>query len=142
MTTERFSLNGAGAFIGKDLGTFDWITMSQARECRAGEARNPVRQHHRARVSDTGDAGGDLVRGRLVKPAGISQVLNYGLDRVRFLAPVKSPSQNGGKVVAFRSPERWVAVANRKHRRLGSQSSDDRAQNHWCASRSAAISYG
>jgi hypothetical protein len=31
MTTERFSLNGAGAFIGKDLGTSDWITMSQAR---------------------------------------------------------------------------------------------------------------
>jgi acyl dehydratase len=29
----------------------------------------------------------------VVKPAGISQVLNYGLDRVRFLAPVKAGSR-------------------------------------------------
>jgi len=29
----------------------------------------------------------------VVKPAGTSQVLNYGLDRVRFLAPVKAGSR-------------------------------------------------
>lgn len=29
----------------------------------------------------------------VVKPAGVSQVLNYGLDRMRFLAPVKAGSR-------------------------------------------------
>jgi acyl dehydratase len=29
----------------------------------------------------------------VVKPAGISQALNYGLDRVRFIAPVKAGSR-------------------------------------------------
>jgi acyl dehydratase len=43
-------------------------------------------------VSDTGDAGGDLFE-VVAKPAGISQVLTHGFDRVRFLAPVKAGSR-------------------------------------------------
>jgi len=32
-------------------------------------------------------------------PAGVSQALNYGLDKVRFLAPVKSGSRVRDRVV-------------------------------------------
>jgi acyl dehydratase len=46
MTTERFSLNGAGAFIGKDLGTSDWITMSQARINQFAECTNDYQWIH------------------------------------------------------------------------------------------------
>jgi acyl dehydratase len=34
----------------------------------------------------------------VIKPAGISQALNYGLDRVRFIAPVKAGSRVRNRV--------------------------------------------
>jgi acyl dehydratase len=40
MTTDRFSLSSADAFIGKELGTSDWTLMSQARIQQFAECTN------------------------------------------------------------------------------------------------------
>lgn len=108
MATERFSVNRAAAFVGQELGTSDWITMSQSRIDQFAECTNDHQWIHVdvERAKRETPFGGTIAHGYLtlatladtmfevvVNPAGISQVLNYGLDRVRFLTPVKAGSR-------------------------------------------------
>jgi acyl dehydratase len=108
MTTERFSVNRAAAFVGQELGTSDWIMMSQSRIGQFAECTNDHQWIHVdvERAKRETPFGGTIAHGYLtlamladtmfevvVNPAGISQVLNYGLDRVRFLTPVKAGSR-------------------------------------------------
>jgi acyl dehydratase len=108
MTTDRFSVDSASAFVGKELGTSDWTLISQTRIQQFAECTNDhqwihvdVERAKRETPFRSTIAHGYLTLAMLaetlfevvVKPAGISQVLNYGLDRVRFLAPVKAGSR-------------------------------------------------
>jgi acyl dehydratase len=108
MTTDRFSVHNAGAFVGKELGTSDWTLISQTRIQQFAECTNDHQWIHVdvERAKRETPFGSTIAHGYLtlamlaetlfevvVKPAGISQVLNYGLDRVRFLAPVKAGSR-------------------------------------------------
>lgn len=108
MSAEGFSLANATAFVGHDLGVSDWITLSQQRieqfadctgdhqwfhvDVERAQRESPVRStiaHGYLTLSMLAPTTFEVV----VAPAGITQAVNYGLDRVRFLAPVKAGSR-------------------------------------------------
>jgi len=108
MTAQKFSLANVEAFIGRELGVSDWVTINQERidqfaACTEDRQWIHVDVERAKRDSPLGTtiAHGYLTLAMLapttfevvVKPAGISQALNYGLDRVRFIAPVKAGSR-------------------------------------------------
>jgi acyl dehydratase len=105
MSTEHLSLANIEAFVGRELGTSQWMTLDQRRidefaDCTGDRQWIHVDVERARRESPLGTtiAHGYLTLAMiaqstfdvLVEPAGITQALNYGLDRVRFLAPVKS----------------------------------------------------
>jgi acyl dehydratase len=103
-----FSLANATEFVGQELGISAWETMSQARidqfaDCTGDRQWIHVdieRAQHESPLKST-IAHGYLTLSLLaqslfqivVEPAGVFQALNYGLDRVRFMAPVKAGSR-------------------------------------------------
>jgi acyl dehydratase len=105
MTTAALSLDNIADFVGRELGASSWTTLDQPRidafaactEDRQWIHVDPERARRESPVGTT-IAHGYLTLAMiakstfevLVEPAGIAQALNYGLDRVRFLAPVKS----------------------------------------------------
>ena len=108
MASQEFSLPNAEAFVGRELGVSAWVTMDQQRidqfaECTEDHQwiHNDVERAKRDSPLGTTIAHGYLTLAMLapstfevvIKPAGISQALNYGLDRVRFIAPVKAGSR-------------------------------------------------
>ncbi|MBV8095123.1 MAG: MaoC family dehydratase [Acetobacteraceae bacterium] len=108
MSGDGFSVIKATDFIDKELGVSDWITMSQDRinqfaECTGDHQWIHVDAERARRESPFGTtiAHGYLTLAMLAetffevvaKPARMSQALNYGLDRVRFIAPVRSGSR-------------------------------------------------
>ena len=105
MSAEALSLGNIQAFVGRELGASAWMTLDQQRidefaDCTADRQWIHVDVERARRESPLGTtiAHGYLTLAMvaqstfevLVEPAGIAQALNYGLDRVRFLAPVKS----------------------------------------------------
>jgi acyl dehydratase len=106
MTTIT-SLSQADSLVGQELGVGDWVTIGQER-IDAFAAATDDRQwlHTDAERAAAGPYGTTVAHGFLVLallPAlaasafaadGFSSVVNYGLERVRFPAPVPS----GGRV--------------------------------------------
>jgi len=105
MTIDGYSLSTLGDFVGQELGVSDWITVDQARINQFADQTGDHQWIHvdveRARRESR--IGSTIAHGYLtlalaaacqlemgVVPAGVSEALNYGLDRVRFLAPVKA----------------------------------------------------
>lgn len=95
-------------FVGRDLGTSGWITIDQSMINLFAACTGDRQWIHidadRARRETP--VGGTIAHGflslSLIAPLGMelglapvdaSAVLNYGLDKVRFLAPVKSGSR-------------------------------------------------
>jgi acyl dehydratase len=108
MATQEFSLANAEAFVGRELGVSAWVTMDQQRIDQFGECTEDYQWIHTdiERAKRDSPLGTTIAHGYLtlamlasstfevvIKPAGISQALNYGLDRVRFIAPVKAGSR-------------------------------------------------
>jgi acyl dehydratase len=108
MPSDGFNLASMEAFVGRELGVSGWVTMNQQRidqfaECTEDHQWIHVDAERAKRDSPLGTtiAHGYLTLAMLapstfevvVKPAGISQALNYGLDRVRFIAPVRLGSR-------------------------------------------------
>ena len=108
MPSDGFNLATMEAFVGRELGVSGWVTMNQQRidqfaECTEDHQWIHVDAERAKRDSPLGTtiAHGYLTLAMLapstfdvvVKPAGISQALNYGLDRVRFIAPVRAGSR-------------------------------------------------
>ena len=108
MTAQKFSLANVEAFIGRELGVSDWVTINQERIDQFAECTEDRQWIHVdvERAKHDSPLGTTIAHGYLtlamlapttfevvVKPAGITQALNYGLDRVRFIAPVKAGSR-------------------------------------------------
>jgi acyl dehydratase len=108
MHSDSFNHANIEAFVGRELGVSGWVTMNQQRidqfaECTEDHQWIHVDAERAKRDSPLGTtiAHGYLTLAMLapstfevvVKPAGISQALNYGLDRVRFIAPVRAGSR-------------------------------------------------
>lgn len=91
---------------GRDLGHTDWLAVEQDRVTRFGETTGDMQWIHvdPARAKD-GPFGGTIAHGYLtlalvnafmpdlITVNGVSSGLNIGLDKVRFLAPVKVGSR-------------------------------------------------
>jgi acyl dehydratase len=105
MTSATLSLENIADFVGRELGVSSWITLDQPRiEAFAGCTGDrqwihvDVERARRESPVGTTIAHGYLTLAMiapstfevLIGPAGIAQALNYGLDRVRFIAPVKA----------------------------------------------------
>jgi acyl dehydratase len=108
MPQESLSLATLDRFIGQELGVSRWFGMDQERinafsYCTGDDQWIHVDVERAARESDT---GGTIAHGFFtlsivgpaalevwIRPAGITKALNYGVERVRFLAPVPSGAQ-------------------------------------------------
>src|SRR5262249_43772380 len=100
-----FSLADIGSFVGRELGVSEWITVDQGRidqfaACTDGHQWLQGAVERSPRESPY---GGPIAHGFLplsllaptaldvfTRPAGIKHAFNYGLERVRFITPVKA----------------------------------------------------
>ena len=114
MNRERYDINTLEQFVGQELGVSDWLTVDQERinefaDCTGDHQWIHVDIERAQRESPLGStiAHGYLTLALLsvmlmelgVVPAGVSRALNYGLDRVRFIAPVKAGARIRTRVV-------------------------------------------
>ena len=99
------------AKVGEELGVTEWTTLDQARIQAFADCTGDRQWIHTdvARARKESPFGGPVAHGMLTlsllpmwlfelpaAPADAGAILNYGFDKVRFLAPVKS----GGRVRA------------------------------------------
>jgi acyl dehydratase len=114
MSSERYDVSTLRQFVGKELGVSPWLTVDQERinefaDCTGDKQWIHVDVERAKRESPLGStiAHGYLTLSLLpamlqevgIVPEGVSQVLNYGLDRVRFIAPVKAGARIRTRVV-------------------------------------------
>src|SRR2546421_8196381 len=115
MNRERYDINTLEQFVGQELGVSDWLTVDQERinefaDC-AGDHQwihVDIERAQRERPLGSTIAHGYLPLALLPAllmelghvPAAASRALNYGLDRVRFMAPVKAGARIRARVVA------------------------------------------
>ena len=114
MGLEQYGVSTLAQFVGKELGVSDWITVDQERinefaDCTGDHQWIHVDVERAKRESPLGStiAHGYLTLSLLaamqmelgIVPEGVSQALNYGLDRVRFIAPVKAGARIRNRVV-------------------------------------------
>src|SRR3982751_6434485 len=105
------SLDQIRANVGKEVGVSSWILIDQSRIDAFAEATED-RQfiHIDAEAAAQTPFGGTIAHGFLslsllsrtgaevmLFPPGLKMAVNYGLDRVRFLAPVKSGTRVRGR---------------------------------------------
>jgi acyl dehydratase len=103
MADEQFTLGNAAAFVGREMGVSDWLTVDQDRinqfaDCTGDHQWIHVDVERARRESPFGTtiAHGYLTLSLLpqlqqsagFKLAGVKAGINYGLDKVRFIAPV------------------------------------------------------
>ncbi|MEM1041404.1 MAG: MaoC family dehydratase [Bacteroidota bacterium] len=113
MPPPDYALDTLDRFVGRDLGVSGWVTVDQARidafaACTEDHQWIHTDPERAARESPSGTtiAHGFLTLSLLpamrrevgVVPDGVARVLNYGLDRVRFLAPVPSGARVRARV--------------------------------------------
>ena len=105
MSTPGYNLDTADQFVGRDLGVSGWVVIDQDRINQFAAATNDYQWIHvdveraaRESPTKTTIAHGFLTLSALagmtmeigIVPDGVSQALNYGIDKARFLAPVQA----------------------------------------------------
>ena len=108
MTNERYTTKTIAEHVGRELGVSDWLTIDQARVDRFAECTDDRQWIHvdAARASTASPFGTTIAHGFLTLsllsrfasevgafPADAAAVLNYGLDRVRFVSAVRVGSR-------------------------------------------------
>lgn len=120
------SLDEIRARLGEEVGTSSWLRIDQARIDQFAEATEDRQFIH---VDPAGAEqtpfGGTISHGFLtlsllsrmgaeamLVPEGLKMAVNYGLDRVRFLAPVRSGARVRGRFtldsVEEKAPGQWL----------------------------------
>ena len=114
MAISGYSLSTIKNFVGQELGVTAWMTIDQERINQYADFTGDHQWIHvdveRARRESP--FGSTIAHGFLtlslaaswqyeigIIPAGVSEALNYGLDRVRFLTPVKVGARIRDRVV-------------------------------------------
>jgi acyl dehydratase len=107
-----FDFANADRFVGQELGLSDWLTIDQQRINKFAEATLDRQWIHvDEERAAAGPFGATIAHGYLtlsllsathfglgILPAGADTVINYGLDRVRFLTPVLAGSRVRNRV--------------------------------------------
>jgi len=114
MPGSDYSIATISQYVGQELGVSEWVTITQERINDFADFTGDhqwihvdVERAKRESLFGTTIAHGYLTLSLAaalsmelgIIPAGVSQALNYGLDKVRFLAPVKSGSRVRDRVV-------------------------------------------
>ncbi|HEX6481337.1 MAG TPA: MaoC family dehydratase [Ktedonobacteraceae bacterium] len=114
MPGSDYSVSTISQYVGQELGVSGWITIDQQRINHFADFTGDhqwihvdVERAKRESLFGTTIAHGYLTLSLAaalsmelgIIPAGVSEALNYGLDKVRFLAPVKSGSRVRDRVV-------------------------------------------
>jgi acyl dehydratase len=116
-------------YVGKELGRSEWLTIDQERINLFAEATGDYQFIHVDPVKAAQTPFGStiahgflslslipkLMEDILVMPQGLKMVVNYGLDSVRFIQPVKVNSKVRLKVelteVLEKKPGQWLLKA-------------------------------
>jgi acyl dehydratase len=113
-TLPDYTMATAPDFAGREFGTSDWIVVDQARIGQFADCTGDHQWIHVdvERARREGPFGGPIAHGYLtlslvaamlmeigIIPPDASTGLNYGLDKVRFLAPVKAGARVRARVV-------------------------------------------
>lgn len=109
------------AHIGKEVGVTDWVTVDQARIDRFADATDDYQYIHTdpARAAST-RFGGTIAHGFLtlslltmfsdmggsIRLAGTVMAINYGLEKVRFISPVKSGQRIRARFLLLNAEEK------------------------------------
>ena len=122
--TEIESVKKLGELVGRDVAVSEWIEVSQERINQFAEATedrqwihiDPERAARESPFKQT-IAHGFLTLSLLsemgrtaMKVCGVRMGINYGLDRVRFIAPIPAGSRIRGSfyLAAFREVDDWA----------------------------------
>jgi acyl dehydratase len=107
-TLPNYSMATAADFVGRELGTSNWIVVDQSRIDQFANCTGDRQWIHVdvERATREGPFGGPIAHGYLslslvaamlieigIIPKDAATGLNYGLDKVRFLTPVKVGSR-------------------------------------------------
>jgi acyl dehydratase len=105
MSTPDFTFESLAGLIGQRIGSSSWITIDQARIDEFAHCTNDAQWIHvdMERAATESPFGGTIAHGfltlSLLAPTGfdvlfshmqVKQAVNYGLDKVRFIAPVRA----------------------------------------------------
>jgi acyl dehydratase len=120
------SLDEIRARVGSEVGVSSWLTMDQARiEAFANATEDRQFIHVDPEAAALTPFGGTIAHGFLTLsllsrmaaeamliPDGVKMAINYGLDRVRFLSPVKSGGRVRGRFtldsIEEKAPGQWL----------------------------------
>ena len=123
------SLDDIRARVGEEVGASGWLTIDQARIDQFADATED-RQfiHVDPQSAAQTPFGGTIAHGFLSLsllsrmgaeamqlPEGMTMAVNYGFDRVRFLAPVKSGSRVRGRFVLDSVEEKAAGQVLMRH---------------------------
>jgi acyl dehydratase len=115
------TLGNIQQFVGKELGVSSWVQIDQQRieafaECTGDHQWIHIDVERAKRESPYGTTVGHgyLLLSMIaptsfeifVKPARIAAALNYGIDRVRFIAPVKAGSRVRNRIKLLAAEDR------------------------------------
>jgi acyl dehydratase len=121
LSHRPFSLEDIHSFVGRELGVSDWITVDQKRidQFAAGTGDDQWLHVDVERARRESPYGGPIAHGYFtlslvastaldvfIRPARIEQALNYGLERVRFIAPVKAGARVRNRINLLSAEER------------------------------------
>jgi acyl dehydratase len=114
MSSEQYDVSTLRQFVGQELGVSPWLTVDQRRINEFADCTDDRQWIHIdvERAKKESPFGSTIAHGYLtlsllpamlkevgIVPAGISQVMNYGLDRVRFITPVQAGARLRTRVV-------------------------------------------
>jgi acyl dehydratase len=105
LAASNFSFANLNELIGREIGVSSWVSIDQPIIDAFAQCTGDQQWIHVdvERAKKESPFGGTVAHGYLtlsliatatfellVEPAGVTQAYNYGLDRVRFIAPVKA----------------------------------------------------
>jgi len=114
MNMTEYSMATIDEFVGRELGVSQWVVVDQARIDTFAHCTGDTQWIHmnEERAKRESPFGGTIAHGYLTLsllatlaievgliPADASAALNYGLDKVRFMTPVRSGSRVRSRVV-------------------------------------------
>jgi len=117
MEPRRIDWDGLSALVGKELGVTAWLTVEQPRIDAFADVTDDRQWIHvdRERAERESPLGTTIAHGYLTlsllarfayelgfTPPEGTHLLNYGLDRVRFMAPVRAGARIRDRVVLLR----------------------------------------
>src|SRR5262245_4373385 len=123
MALEGYSLRTIAEFVGRPLGVTDWVMIEQKRIDQFAECTDDSQWIHVdvERAAREGAFGSTVAHGYLtlallarftyevgLVPGDVGQAFNYGLDRVRFMTPVRAGARVRDRVTLLAADEKGL----------------------------------